>query len=240
MITIIGAGVIGLAIAAQVAGKGHEVYMLEKNETFGKETSSRNSETIHAGIYYPEESLKAKTCVRGNALIYELCRQYGIPCRKTGKLLVATVNEEVEQLELLVEQRKKSGVDDLSILAGNEIEELEPNIKAVAAVLSPSSGVIDAHALMRFFLSRAREKGAEIVHKSEVVGIERLSDAYEVTVEDESRGFTFKTEIVINCASMQSCNIARLAGIDVDEAGYRLHYCKGEYFSVAGGKGKLV
>ena len=165
MITIIGAGVIGLAIAAQVGGGGRDVYILEKNETFGKETSSRNSETIHAGIYYPENSLKAKTCVRGNALIYEICRQYGIPCRKTGKLLVATVNEEAEQLELLVEQGRSSGVDDLSILTGKEVEGLEPNVKAIAAVLSPSSGVIDSHALMRFFLSRAREKGAEIAYK---------------------------------------------------------------------------
>ena len=240
MITIIGAGVIGLAIAAQVTGAGREVYILEKNETFGKETSSRNSETIHAGIYYPENSLKAKTCVRGNVLIYELCQQYGIPHRNTGKLLVATVNEEVEQLELLVEQGRSSGVDDLSILSGKEVEELEPNVRAIAAVLSPSSGVIDSYALMRFFLSRAREKGAEIAYKSEVVGIERLSDGYEVTVEDGSRGFTFKTDIVINCAGLYSSNVARLAGIDIDEAGYRLHYCKGEYFSVAGGKGRLV
>jgi L-2-hydroxyglutarate oxidase LhgO len=240
VITIVGAGVIGLAIAAQVAGRGREVYILEKNETFGKETSSRNSETIHAGIYYPEESLKAKTCVRGNALIYELCRQYGIPCRNTGKLIVATVNEEVEQLELLVEQGSKSGVNDLSILTANEVGELEPNIKAVAAVLSPSSGVIDSHALMRFFFSRARENGAEIVYEAEVVGIERLSDGYEITVEEGSRGFTFKTDIIINCAGLHSSHIARLAGIDIDEAGYMLHYCKGEYFSVAGSKGKLV
>ncbi|UCG84431.1 MAG: NAD(P)/FAD-dependent oxidoreductase, partial [Dehalococcoidia bacterium] len=240
MITIIGAGVIGLAIAAQISGKDREVYILEKNETFGKETSSRNSETIHAGIYYPENSLKAKTCVRGNALIYELCQQYGIPCRKTGKLLGATVSEEVEQLELLIEQGRKNGVNDLSILTANEVEELEPNIKAVAAVFSPSSGVIDAHALMRFFLSRAREKGAEIVYKSEVVGIEKLSDGYEISLEDESRGFTFKTDIVINCAGLHSSDVALLVGIDIDEAGYRLHYCKGEYFSVAGGKGRLV
>jgi L-2-hydroxyglutarate oxidase LhgO len=240
VITIIGAGVIGLAIAAQVAGKGREIYILEKNETFGRETSSRNSETIHAGIYYPEDSLKAKTCVRGNALIYELCWQYGIPHRKTGKLLVATVSEEVEQLELLVEQGRKCGVEDLSILTGSEVEELEPNVKAIAAVLSPSSGVIDSHALMRFFHSRARENGIEIAYKSEVVGIERLSDGYEVTVENGSRGFTFKTDIVVNCAGLYSSNVAQLAGIDIDGAGYRLHYCKGEYFSVAGGKGGMV
>ena len=114
MITIIGAGVIGLAVAAQVAGKGQEVYILEKNETFGRETSSRNSETIHAGIYYHEGSLKAKTCVAGNVLLYDLCQRYGIGHRKTGKLIVATQDEEVGKLEALLEQRPNFDCLDVS------------------------------------------------------------------------------------------------------------------------------
>jgi len=240
LITIIGAGVIGLAIAAQVAAKGREVYILEKNETFGKETSSRNSETIHAGIYYPEGSLKAETCVSGNALLYGLCRQQGIPCRKTGKLIVATRDEEVGKLEALLENGKRNGVDGLEMLSGKEAKELEPHIEAIAAILSPSSGVIDSHALMRSFLSRAREKGAEIAYRSRVIGIERLSDGYDVAVEDGSRAFTFKTRVVINCAGLHSDIMAQLAGIDIDDAGYRLHYCKGEYFSVPDNKSRLV
>ncbi len=240
MITIIGAGVIGLAVAAQVTGKSRDVYILEKNETFGQETSSRNSETIHAGIYYPEGSLKAETCVAGNALLYEICQQHGIGHRKTGKLIVATKNEEVERLEALLEQGKGNGVNDLTMLSKSKIGELEPNVEGVAAILSPSSGIIDSHALMRLFISRAKENGAEIVYKSKVVGIERLSDGYEVTVENGSRHFTFKTEVLANCAGLYSDQIAQLAGIDIDEAGYKLRYCKGEYFSVSSHKSRMV
>jgi L-2-hydroxyglutarate oxidase LhgO len=239
-ITIVGAGVIGLAVAAQVAGKYGEIYILEKNETFGRETSSRNSETIHAGIYYPEGSLKAETCVAGNALLYELCQQHGIGHRKTGKLIVATKDEEVGKLEVLLEQGKRNGVNDLAMLSKKGIKELEPNVEAIAAILSPSSGTIDSHALMRLFISRAREKGAEIAYKSKVVGIERLSDGYEVAVENSSGSFTFKTEVLVNCAGLNSDEIAQLAGIDINEAGYKLYYCKGEYFSVSSHKSRMV
>ncbi len=229
-----------MAVAAQVAGKGREVYILEKNETFGKETSSRNSEIIHAGIYYPEGSLKAETCVAGNAQLYELCQQHGIGYRKAGKLIVATKDEEIGKLEALLERGKRNGARGLTMLSKKGVRELEPNVEAVAAIFSASSGIIDSHALMRYFLNRAKEKGAEIAYKSKVVAIERLSDGYEVTVENDSRSFPFKTEVLINCAGLHSDKIARLAGIDIDEAGYRLLYCKGEYFSVGNIKSRLI
>lgn len=240
VITIIGAGVTGLAVAAQLAGKYGEVYILEKNEKFGQETSSRNSETIHAGIYYPEGSLKAETCIAGNALLYELCQQYGIPHRKTGKLIVATRDDEVGQLKALLEQGKKNGARDLAMLSRGEVKELEPNVEAIAAVSSPSSGIIDSYALMRFFLGRAKEKGTEIAYRSKVIGIERLPDGYRVMVENGSGTFPFKSEVLINCAGLHSDKIAQLAGIDIDRAGYKLHYCKGEYFSVGSSKSRLV
>jgi len=240
VITIIGAGVVGLAVAAQLAGKYGDVYILEKNEGFGQETSSRNSETIHAGIYYREGSLKAETCVAGNALLYELCQQYGIPCRKTGKLVVATGDAEIGPLEALLEQGKKNGARDLAMLSSKEVKTLEPNVEAIAAILSPSSGVIDSYALMKFFLNRAKEQGAEIAYKSKVIGIERLTGGYRVMVENGSGTFTFNTETLINCGGLHSDRIAQLAGIDIDRAGYKLHYCKGEYFSVGGGKSGLV
>jgi L-2-hydroxyglutarate oxidase LhgO len=223
VITIIGAGVIGLAVAAQVAGNGREVYILEKNETFGQETSSRNSETIHAGIYYPEGTLKAETCVAGNDLVYEICLRHGIACKKTGKLIIATREEELEKLEALLEQGRKNGVSGLAMLSRSEIKNLEPNVEATAALLAPSSGTVDSYALMKYFLAKAREQGAEIA-----------------SVENSSRTFAFKTEIVINCAGLNSDQIARIAGLDTDEAGYKLHYCKGEYFSVGNNKGSLV
>jgi L-2-hydroxyglutarate oxidase LhgO len=239
-ITIVGAGVVGLAIAAQVARKDRAVYILEKNETFGKETSSRNSEIIHAGIYYPEGSLKAETCVAGNAMLYELCHRYGIGCSKIGKLIVATEDEEVERLEALLEQGRRNGVKGLTMLSADEVREMEPNIKAIAAIFSPSTGIIDSHALMTYFLHRAEEGGVKIAYNSNVIGIERLSDGYEVTVENGSGIFCSKTEVLINCAGLNSDKIAQLAGIDINKAGYQLFYCKGEYFSVGNSKNRLA
>ena len=240
VVTIIGAGVIGLAVAAQVAGKDRAVYILEQNETFGKETSSRNSEAIHAGIYYPGGSLKAETCVAGNAQLYELCQRYGIGYRKTGKLIVATEEEGVGKLEALLDQGRRNGAKGLTMLSAEEIKELEPNVEAVAAIFSPSSGIIDSHALMKYFLNRAKEKGAEIAYKSKVIGIERLSDGYEVTVENSYGPFPFKTEVLINCAGLSSDRMAQLGGIDINKAGYKLFYCKGEYFSVGNRKNRLI
>lgn len=240
VITVIGAGVVGLAVAAQVSGKGKDVYILEKNETFGKETSSRNSEIIHAGIYYPEGSLKAETCVDGNAMLYEICRRYGIGHRKTGKLIVATEDEDVGKLEELLERGRRNGARGLKVLSRGEINKLEPNIEAVAAIFSPSSGTMDSHTLMRYFLSKAQGAGAKIAYKSNVIGIEKLSDGYEVTVENGSGSFPFKTEILINCAGLYSDRIAQLGGIDINKAGYQLFYCKGEYFSVGNRKNRLI
>ncbi len=240
MIIVIGAGVIGLAVAAQLAGGPSRVYVLEKNDSFGLETSSRNSETIHAGIYYPEDSLKARTCVEGNALLYQICRERGIPHRKTGKLIVATSSDQIGRLEALLEQGRANGAPDLAVLSRREIGNLEPNVEGIAALLSPSSGVVDSHALMRSFLNAAREKGAQVAYRSKVVGIERRSDGYRVDVQDDAGVSTANADVVVNCAGLQSDEIARLAGIDIDRAGYRLRYCKGEYFSVAGPKSRLV
>ena len=240
VVTVIGAGVVGLAVAAQVCGKCKDVYILEKNETFGKETSSRNSEIIHAGIYYPEGSLKAETCVDGNAMLYEICQRYGIGHKKTGKLIVATGDEEVEKLEELLERGRRNGARGLKVLSKGEINKLEPNIEAVAAILSPSSGTIDSHTLMRCLLSKAQEEGTKIAYRSNVIGIEKLSDGYEVKVENGSGSFLYKTEILINCAGLYSDRIAQLGGIDINKAGYQLFYCKGEYFSVGNRKNRLI
>ena len=240
-ITIIGAGVVGLSIAAQVAGQHRAVYVLEKNEKFGQEISSRHSGVIHSGIYYPFGSLKAKLCVEGNRLLYDLCRKHGIGHKKLGKLIVAASDEVSGQLQELKERGLINGVEGLKIISRHELKKLEPNVQGVAALLAPSTGIIDAHALMEYFAARAREEGAEIACRKKVVGIEKLSEGYKVTVDEvDKRKFSFETRILINCAGLQCDRIAELAGIDIDEADYRLHYSKGEYFSVGGGKSKLV
>lgn len=239
-ITIVGAGVIGLSVAAQLADSRRQVYVLERNERFGLETSSRGSEVIHSGIYYPPSSLKATTCVKGNALIYELCDKYRIGCKQLGKLIVATNNREVGELEALLGRGRENGVEGLKMLSRREIKALESNIEALAGILSPFTGIVDSYGLMRYFLGKAQEGGANVVYKSEVVGIEKVNEGYKVTVAEDSGFSAFKTAVVINCAGLSSDRVAALAGVDIIESGYELHYCKGEYFSVERGKSGLV
>jgi L-2-hydroxyglutarate oxidase LhgO len=239
-VTIIGAGVIGLAVAAQIAGKGWEAYVLEKNESFGQETSSRHSGVIHAGIYYAQDSLKARFCLAGNRALYQLCEKYGIGCRKLGKLVVATSDKETGELETLLDKGRRNGVEGLSILSRREMKELEPNVEGVAALFSPSTGIIDSHALMRYYAAQAVAGGVQIAYKTEAVAIEKLDAEYKVSAKDEKEEFPFMTRVVVNCAGLYSDRVAELAGIDIAKAGYKLHYAKGEYFSVASSKSKLV
>ena len=238
-ITIIGAGVIGLAIASEVARDSREVYLLEKNETFGQEQSSRNSEVIHAGIYYEAGSLKTKMCLEGNSLLYELCANNGIAHKKCGKVVVATTAAEAEELEKLYRRGKNNGVP-LRMLSQREMAQLEPNTKGIAALFSPTTGIVDSYALMRHLLGKAQSNGARIAYKTKVIGIERISNGYELRMENASSDFSFTSRVVINCAGLYSDKVAEMAGINVEKANYRIHWCKGEYYSVSGGKNKLV
>ena len=238
-ITIIGAGVVGLAIASQVARKGREVYILEKNERFGQEQSSRNSEVIHAGIYYDRDSLKAKLCLEGNGLLYELCEKNGVACKKCGKIIVATNEVESQELEKLYVRGRDNGAP-LQMLSRREMTQLEPNLEGMAAFFSPTTGIVDSYALTSYFLAKARDNGAQIVYKTEVNGIEKLPDGYQVSVNDASGDFSFTSRVLVNCAGLHSDKVAEMAGINVEEAGYKLHWCKGEYYSVSGGKNKLL
>jgi len=231
--------VVGLAIASQVARKGREVYILEKNERFGQEQSSRNSEVIHAGIYYGKDSLKVKLCLEGNGLLYELCEKNGVACKKCGKIIVATNEVESQELEKLYVRGRDNGVP-LQMLSRREMTQLEPNLEGVAAFFSPTTGIVDSYALTSYYLAKARDNGAQIVYKTEVNGIEKLPDGYQVSVNDASGDFSFTSRVLVNCAGLHSDKVAEMAGINVEEAGYKLHWCKGEYYSVSGGKNKLL
>jgi L-2-hydroxyglutarate oxidase LhgO len=238
-IIIVGAGVIGLAISSEVAKEGREVYILEKNETFGKETSSRNSEVIHTSTSYPKGSLNAKLCMEGNRLLYELCQKYSIGYRKIGKLTVAVENGEIEALEALFEKGKAEGID-LRMLSQRELKKKEPNIRGVAAIFSPETGIIDSYGLMKYFLGKAKDNGAQIAYKTEVIAIDQVSGRYKVEVKEPGGNFLVTTRVVINCAGFQSDKIAAMVGIDTVKAGYKLHYCKGEYYSLSRSKSKMV
>jgi len=199
-VAIIGAGVIGLATAREIAQEKRGVFVFEKNRTFGLETSSRNSEVIHTGIYYPEDSLKAKLCVEGKSLLYKLCDKHNIAYKKSGKIIVAADENEISWLEELYEQGRKNGVDDLVLLSRTELKKLEPSIEARAGLLSPSSGILDSYTLLKFLYSQARDKGAEFVFGTEVIGIERAGAKYKVQIKDRDGISAFVAHVVVNCA----------------------------------------
>jgi L-2-hydroxyglutarate oxidase LhgO len=240
-ITIIGSGVVGLAIAAEIAEEGKEILVIERHEHFGQETSSRNSEVIHSGIYYPKDSLKAKLCVEGNQLLYQLCTRHQISYQRIGKLIVASNDKEVEGLEALLAMGKDNGVSDLQILSQKEVQQIEPHINVLSALWSPSTGIIDTHSLMKYFETSAKTAGVDFAYGCEVEFIEKKPDGYEVGIRDaDGERFSFLSRIVINSAGLCADKVAALAGIDIDAAGYRIHYCKGEYFNLGGGKHKLI
>ena len=238
-ITIIGAGVVGLSAAYELSKDFNDIIVLEKNSSFGQETSSRNSEVIHAGIYYPKNSLKASTCIEGRDLLYEFCQKNNIPHKKIGKLIVANTSEEIKDLQALFEHAKNNGVVDLKLLSKDEIKKLEPNITAGEAILSPSSGILDSHKFMQALIDNSSVKGVQIVYNTQFTGLKKTKEGFEVCVEDKSEEeFKFISRVVINCAGLYSDKVSEIAGIAKDE--YKIKYCKGDYFRVSSQKSGLI
>ncbi len=238
-ITVIGAGVVGLSIAERLSEKHPRLVVLEKNAKYGLETSSRNSEVIHAGIYYQPGSLKARMCVEGRDELYEICRARNISYKPLTKLITATTKEELAKLEGILQNAAKNGVK-LELLDAPSALKLEPNIRTVGAIYSPLTGVISVHELMDYFFHGATERGAVVQHRCEVVGIRRAGSDYEITIEEGGSRSKITSEIVVNAAGLGSDLIAQMAGIDIENAGYQLNYVKGSYFAVTPGKARLV
>ena len=230
-ITIIGTGVVGLAIAETLSARYKNILVLEKNGGYGQETSSRNSEVIHAGIYYPTGSQKALLCLAGNRLLYEACKKRNIPHQRIGKLIVATDSQEAEILREKKRLAEANGVEGLAFLSRKEIAEMEPDVRAIEALFSPSTGIIDSHALMRSFFVNAKASGATFAFHSELTAVHYNGRDYEI--ESNGGEFRFATRILINSAGLHSDRIASLAGMDIEKAGYRLKYCKGSYFAAS-------
>jgi len=231
--TIIGAGVVGLAIAAELGN--NNVFVLEKNPKFGQETSSRNSEVIHAGLYYKPDSFKAQFSIEGNALLYEICQRHNISHKKLGKLIVANTEEEEQVLEELLVNAKESGVDSLSLLNRSNIRDIEPNIMAKSALFSPSTGILDSHELMRYYLTKASSKGVNVVFNTNLIAIEFLGDGYLLTLDTPEGEYQLTSETIINSAGLNSDVVAAML-FDAET----LSYYKGDYFSVSPSKSKLV
>lgn len=238
-ITIIGAGVVGLAIAEKLSEEIDNVFLVERHNTFGQETSSRNSEVIHAGIYYPAGSLKSRLCLEGKRLLYEYCKTFSIPYNNCGKLIVATSDNEIPIIENIKKTAKGNGVNDLILIGRDEISEMEPYIFALKAIFSPSTGVVDSHSLMKRMETNALNNGGKIVYGSEVTGIKRISHGYEIQLNDsDGKMFSFTSGIVVNAAGLMSDKISEMAGL-TDE-NLKIMFCKGEYFRLNPPKNKLI
>ncbi|MBM4166009.1 MAG: NAD(P)/FAD-dependent oxidoreductase [Ignavibacteria bacterium] len=238
-ITIIGAGVIGLAIAARVSRNCSRILVVEKNEKYGMETSSRNSEVIHAGIYYPHNSLKARFCVEGNNELYSLGYAHNIPFRKISKIIVANSENEIPSLENIFQNGIANGIE-LRLLDKESTKKLEPNVNAVASIFSPTTGIISAHGLMDYFFHTAKNNGTIVKHNCCVTEISPKSNGYSIILREKNLHSEVTSEKIINAAGLFSDDIASLAGMDIDKEQYRQAFCKGSYFSVVPHKAKIL
>jgi L-2-hydroxyglutarate oxidase LhgO len=228
---VIGAGVVGLAIARALAQKGREVIVLEAEGAIGTGTSSRNSEVIHAGIYYPEGSLKARLCVEGKQLLYDYATERGLPHRRCGKLIVATAPAQVAQLEAIAAKARANGVDDLVLLSRDEARAMEPNLECLAALHSPSTGIVDSHALMLSLQGDFEDAGGVLALKSAVVRAECADGAIVLLAQD---GTALRCNSVVNAAGLAAPALARrFEGLPAS-AVPSAHFAKGSYFTLAG------
>lgn len=243
-VIIIGAGVVGLATAAELCRQfpGACIGVFDKEQQFGWHTSSRNSEVIHGGMYYPTGSLKAKLCVEGRHLLYEFCEQYQIPHQRIGKLIIAREDSEIPAIEGIAKQGAINGIDDLALIDKDQVMQMEPHIKAVAAIHSLSTGIIDSHKLMAKFESMILSgDNAFIGYKHEIIGVEFTGSEYIVTYKGpDGQVDQLACDWLINCAGLWSDEVAAWLGLDVAKEGYKIYWVKGEYFSISATKSKLL
>lgn len=232
---VIGAGVVGLAVARELALRGREVVIIESDNRFGASTSGRNSEVIHAGLYYPAGSLKARLCTSGKRMLYDYCAERHVPHRRCGKLIVASSAAEVEKLAGIRARAAANGVDDLQLLTHAEVRALEPELHCMTALHSPSSGIVDSHALMQALLADAEQAGAVLGLQSRVLGGEVQFNGIRLdiqTADDEESSVLAHT--VVNAAGLFAPALAmRIEGLDPTWIPTP-HFAKGSYYRLAG------
>jgi L-2-hydroxyglutarate oxidase LhgO len=230
---VIGGGIIGLAVARALARSGREVLLLEKERWIGQDTSSRNSEVIHAGLYYPQGSLKARFCVEGRRKLYEYCAARDVPHRRIGKLVVSVSDDEIAMLRRVVAHAEAAGVTDLEWLDGQEARKLEPALNCVAAFHSPSTGIVDSHALMQAYQTDAEQAGATIVLRAPVLEGRVTTSGFILQVGGAER-MTLDCKVLVNSAGLYAPSLARrIAGIPAAAIPHD-YFCRGVYFTLAG------
>lgn len=232
-VVVIGAGVVGLATARELSMRGLSTIILEKEREFGTGTSSRNSEVIHAGLYYPVGSLKAKFCVSGKKLLYDFCESHGVNYQRCGKLIVASDETELKALGTLLEKGKANGCDDLVMLTSDEVMAQEPDLNCIGALYSPSTGIIDSHGLMLALLGDSQEHGAQIAYCSEFLSAEKDGKEFIVSVGGDEP-MQISCSYLINASGHYSPTIAQLI-CDGGTANIPpIYLAKGNYFSLSG------
>jgi L-2-hydroxyglutarate oxidase LhgO len=231
---VIGAGAVGLACARALARAGKEVIILERNNDFGLETSARNSEVIHAGIYYPKGSLKAQMCVNGRKKLYAFCETHGVEHSRCGKLIVATNEQQASELAQIQARALANGVDDLQWLSAEQAKAMEPQLNCTAALLSPSTGIINGRAYMLALLGDAETHGASLALNSKVQSMTSTPQGLQLSVLCDGVEETLEAEMVVNTAGHQAIALARTCEAMSVEKIPQAYLAKGNYFSLAG------
>ncbi len=234
---VIGAGVVGLAVAREMALQGRETILLERENAFGTISSARNSEVIHAGIYYPKDSLKAKLCVQGNRLLYEYCRDHQVATQPYGKLIVASDEAQVDDLRAILYKAQNNGVPEIKMISGDEAKTLEPNLKCSAAILSSSTGIVDSHGYMLSLLGSFEDAGGMVAYQSPLQSAKPIGNnaenGYELQIGGAD-GIQIQTKLLINCAGMSAPAVAQqIEGLVRDQIP-KAYFAKGNYFSLSG------
>ncbi|MDT8906099.1 L-2-hydroxyglutarate oxidase LhgO [Pseudomonas sp. NFACC32-1] len=230
---VAGAGVVGLAVAGEMARAGHEVLVIESGAAVGMGISSRNSEVIHAGIYYPPGSLKAQLCVEGRHRLYAYCESHGVATRRLGKLIVARDQAQLAGLQTLLERGLANGVDDLRLLDRTQALALEPALACVAALYSPSTGIVDSHGLMLALQGDAQAAGADVAFHSPLLGV-RIEAGHFTLEVGGSAQMSLSCRLLINATGLHAPALARrMEGLPAQTVPDD-YLCKGNYFSLAG------
>ncbi len=229
-VLVIGGGVIGLAIAKSFATKGRDVIVLEKENTFGSVTSSRNSGVIHAGVYYDKDSMKAKFCADGNRSMYEYCQKFNVPHINTGKFIVATSSNEIPKLEEIFSKAEHNGVEGIEKVTGNYVTSKEPLVECNEALFVPSSGIVDQSSLMRSYLGELEECSGNIVFNSQFLRSEIHGEKYCSTVLSDGEEIIIESSVIINAAGLNAENIANnILPLDKKHIP-KTYFAKGNYF----------
>jgi L-2-hydroxyglutarate oxidase LhgO len=236
-VTVVGGGIVGCAVAARTATMGLGTVVIERGPLIAGGTTSRNSEVVHGGMYYPPGSHKARLCVAGRRQLKAFCAEAGVRYHECGKLIVAVDADEIPALETLLARGQENGVEDLRLLDSDEIAAMEPDVRAVAALWSPRTSVLDAEGCARAYAQRARAAGAQIMTDAEVTRLDREGDAWRVQVDPPAgggrEGWAHTSRWVVNAAGLYGDRVAAMAGIDVDARRWRLRWVKGNYFAIS-------